>query len=46
MFLVNYKQNKMLLQFIDAIFVTHSISEGNSVSLIAKSPEGKLGQWD
>ena len=32
----NSKENSVLLQFIDGIFVTHSISEENSVTLIAK----------
>ena len=30
------KQNEVSLQFIDEIFVTHSIPEGNSVTLIGK----------
>ena len=39
----NSKQNGVFLQFVDWIFVTHSISETNSVTLIAKITWGQTG---
>ena len=32
----NYEQHRVLLEFIDGMFVTHSVPEVNSVTLIAK----------
>ena len=41
----NSEQNKVSLRFLGGIYVTQSIPEGNSVTVLAKSPGGKLGQW-
>ena len=43
--LFNYVPTYVSLQFLDEIFVAHSVPEGNSVTPSAKSTEGKLGQW-
>ena len=39
----NSEQNQVSLQFIDGIVVTHSIPEGNSVTLIGKIARGQTG---
>ena len=41
----NSEPSMVSLLFIDGVFVTHRITEVNSVTPIGKSPEGKLGQW-
>ena len=41
----NSKQNRMLLQFIDGVFVTLASQKGIASHSSSKSPEGKLGQW-
>ena len=40
---INSEQNKVSLQFIDGIFVTNSIPEGNSITLISKIAFGQTG---
>ena len=39
----NSEQKKVLLQFIDGIFVMYSIPEGNSVTFIGKIAWGQTG---
>ena len=38
-------QNRVLLQFVDGVFVTRSIQDGTASHSSLKSPRGKLGQW-
>ena len=42
----NSEQNKVSLQFTDGIFATHSIPEGNSVTLIGKIARRQTGSMD